>query len=442
MDVVVIGAGTAGAASALFLASRGLRVRMIDARPREKVGARWVNGVERTLYERVDLPSPPDNVVFHKGGRFIVSDPDGNHRQVVDSPATDETDMRVLNRWLIELAEDAGVELRFEERARIGPSVRGRREVVTNKGTLLPQLALDSAGLSGRPSSANLDPIDVCSAYQSVYHLADISAAQDWIGARALKSGDIFSRAGVEGGYSILNVSVNLDTRRVAVLTGALHQQGRRSGARIARDFVEGTPWVGNRVFGGGGLIPLRPGDPVLVDDQLVRVGDAAGQVFPQHGSGVAQGILAASMAANAISAAIQRGDTSARGLWQYQVEWYRTRGAVNAQYHPLRYFSSGLSRADMARLFAAGGIHSSAVARALAQAPMRVEPDMAMELARHIPQLLPIAPFLGRALALGWRLERHSTKVPLQCQPSQTDAWTHRFSDLMRRARRLARSG
>lgn len=441
LDVLVIGAGTAGAASAYFLASRGLRVRLIDARPRDKVGARWVNGVERTLYRQVDLPDPPQDVVFHRGGRFIVADSLGGNRQVVDEPPTDETDMRALNRWLIELAEQAGVEFRFEERARIGAAAGGRREVVTEEETLYPMVALDSAGLSGRPSTANLDPVDVCSAYQGVYEVGDCGAAEDWIGQRTLESGDIFSRAGVEGGYSILNVSVNLESGRVAVLTGALHQAGRRSGARIARDFVEETSWIGERVFGGGGLIPLRPGDPVLVDDQLVRVGDAAGQVFPQHGSGVAQGIIAASLAANAISAGLQRGDTSVRGLWQYQTEWYRTRGAVNAQYHPLRYFSSGLSRAEMSRLFAVGGIHASAVHRALAQAPMRVEPAMAVELARNFPQLIPIAPRLARALALGWRLERHSRSVPRRAHRAEAEVWTHRFSELMRRARRLSRA-
>jgi flavin-dependent dehydrogenase len=46
-DAVVVGAGTAGSAFALFLALAGLRVALVESRPLGEAGAHWVNGVPR-----------------------------------------------------------------------------------------------------------------------------------------------------------------------------------------------------------------------------------------------------------------------------------------------------------------------------------------------------------------------------------------------------------
>ncbi len=57
-DVAVLGAGTAGAATALQCAKRGLRVLLIDKRDRDACGARWVNGVNVQQFADADVALP------------------------------------------------------------------------------------------------------------------------------------------------------------------------------------------------------------------------------------------------------------------------------------------------------------------------------------------------------------------------------------------------
>lgn len=57
-DAIVVGAGTAGAGAAYHLASGGLRVALVDVRPFDAAGARWVNGVPAWQFERARIPLP------------------------------------------------------------------------------------------------------------------------------------------------------------------------------------------------------------------------------------------------------------------------------------------------------------------------------------------------------------------------------------------------
>jgi len=49
-DVVIVGAGTAGASAAYQFARRGRRVALVDAKAFDASGARWVNGVAPWMF--------------------------------------------------------------------------------------------------------------------------------------------------------------------------------------------------------------------------------------------------------------------------------------------------------------------------------------------------------------------------------------------------------
>jgi flavin-dependent dehydrogenase len=57
-DVAVLGAGPAGAASALFLAQSGFKVALIDKRRFSHAGPSWVNGVYAEAFDGVGLARP------------------------------------------------------------------------------------------------------------------------------------------------------------------------------------------------------------------------------------------------------------------------------------------------------------------------------------------------------------------------------------------------
>ena len=52
VDVLVVGAGSAGSAVALALAGDGRRVMLVDKLERGTTGARWVNAIHRWCFER------------------------------------------------------------------------------------------------------------------------------------------------------------------------------------------------------------------------------------------------------------------------------------------------------------------------------------------------------------------------------------------------------
>ena len=58
VDVVVVGAGTAGAGVALQFARRGRRVVVLEQRAADKGGARWDNGVVRWHFDRAGIDFP------------------------------------------------------------------------------------------------------------------------------------------------------------------------------------------------------------------------------------------------------------------------------------------------------------------------------------------------------------------------------------------------
>ena len=86
---------------------------------------------------------------------------------------------------------------------------------------------------------------------------------------------------------------------------------------------------IGPRVFGGSGAIPLRRTHDRLAGDRVALLGDAACQVFPAHGSGVAAGLLAARLLADTLAAGGPIGD--------YAVAWQRRHGGVSAFFDDFR---------------------------------------------------------------------------------------------------------
>src|SRR5262245_35590251 len=93
VDVVIVGAGSAGAGAAARLAGRGAKVLVIERRALDAAGARWVNGVPRAAFAEagIELPRAPEL----RGGPspFHLTSP-GGARVVIDGHDVVEVDMR------------------------------------------------------------------------------------------------------------------------------------------------------------------------------------------------------------------------------------------------------------------------------------------------------------------------------------------------------------
>jgi menaquinone-9 beta-reductase len=343
VDVTIVGAGTSGAAAAAFLAEQGARVLVVERRELGEAGARWINGVPRASFAEagVALPGRDESLgepmPFHlvaEGGRVCVREHD-----LID------VDMRKLVARLQERAAAAGALLEG------GVTVRGRDGDVldTSAGRVRSGWIVDASGISGARllDQPPLGRARMCTAQQEVREVADPDAAAAYFAANDVAPGEVLAFVGLAGGFSVLNVRLHPGGDTMGILTGSMPGLGFPSARAMLDDFVARHTWVGKRVFGGGGAIPLGRSHHRLADDRVALVGDSGCQVFPAHGSGIGAGMIAARLLA----------DTIARRapLRDYEVAWQRRYGGLFAAFEAVRRWNQSVDGATIGLVMALG---------------------------------------------------------------------------------------
>jgi flavin-dependent dehydrogenase len=299
-----------------------------------------------------------------------------------------DIDMRALVTRLQAEAIAAGAKIIAGVRA-----LRVERGVLwTNAGTIAARWFVDASGAAGaRLLDQRHEPGDLCSAAQELRAVTDLRRARAFFEAHGALAGDTLCFTSVAGGYSI--VSARLIDDGVSLLTGSLPEHGHPSGASLLARFVAEHAWIGERVFGGARAIPLAP-PSALAADSVALLGDAGGQVFPAHGSGVGVGLVAARLLADALA--------SGAGTRGYAAAYRRRFGLLHAAYGALRRVSSRLSPRDLEEMIDARLLDERTLRAAIEQrwpsaSLARALPSVAAALSR--PRLLRRVIFPPRAL-------------------------------------------
>ncbi len=388
VDAVVVGAGSSGAATAAFLAEGGARVLLVDRRPLARAGACWVNGVPAALLReagvelapagdaRAELRSAPITTHLIAGGaRVVIADHD-----------VLEIDMRHLVSRLHDRARQAGVHVA----AGVTVTAVTDAGVQTSAGPVAARWVIDASGVAGARlmDQPAVERRDLCAAAQEVRHVRDREGARAFFAQHQVPEDQVMVLTGVLGGYSIINVRLHHDAREVSVLTGTIPDGVRRGGKALLTRFVAEQPWIGARIFGGAGAIPLRRAYDRIARGNVALVGDAACQVFPGHGSGVGSGLVAARLLA----------DTLARGadLRAYEHAWHRRAGGLHASFGVIRRWNQDLSVGQLERLMASGLLDPVLSSAGLDQRQPRISARAVLRKAR----ILAGEPALGLALA------------------------------------------
>lgn len=356
VDLLIVGAGTAGAALAARAASRGLCVLCVDRSALDGAGARWVNGVATTAFDEADVPRPTGEELRGDDAGFHLLAGHGPERLLMRGHGVLEVDMRLLVARLQDYAKEAGATLAGETEVR----GFGDSEVHTTRGRVRAEHVVDASGLAGAKllGPVPLERTDLCAAAQAVYAVRDAAGARAFLDAHGVAEGETLCFSGVAGGYSILNVGVHGD--EVSLLTGSIPADGQPSGKSMLETFVAEQPWIGARRFGGHRAIPLgRPRD-TLVRGRVALLGDTARQVFSAHGSGIGAGMVAARVLADTLA------DTGS--LEAYPVRWMRAHGGLIAASDVFRRFSQTLPLEGLKRLMRSGLIDEASAAAGLAQ--------------------------------------------------------------------------
>lgn len=414
VDVVVVGAGTAGAGAALQFARRGRSVLLLEQRAADKGGARWDNGVLARHFElaQLDPPRPPECT---QRGATVMVGPDGTSFELADNPVLD-TDMRALGARLLDgaLAHGAQVVDHVRDVQVVVHGDRVRRLRYRVGDTLCEveaDLVVDASGRHGvlrrqvpvlQRWCPDVTPAGLCSAAQYAHEVTDPTAAAEFLARHDAGPGGTVSFVGFAGGFSLLSIAVSADLSTASVLTGTLGAREWGTGPSLMSLARARHPWIGPAEFGGAGLIPLRRPYPRFTAPGLALVGDAASQMFPAHGSGIGISLAAGAMLADAATSADDPGDE--RALWRYQSSFQRTHGGTLAAYDVVRQLSTRLGTRGVTEMFRSGLVGPDSTAAALRQewwSPSASElPRLGAGLATRPGLAARVLPALARASA------------------------------------------
>jgi flavin-dependent dehydrogenase len=372
VDIAVVGAGSAGAATAYCLAHAGWRVALLDQQPFDRAGARWVNGVQPAAYDFAGIPRPEAPEMISRNFGFAIIPALSTHGFRLDTQPMWNVDMRLHVARLHRICREAGVQM-FESVGIRSVDLKDGRPVALNcqynspsagsaTFSIAAKLFVDAAGMRGPirsqvPELARHTPSvpskHICTAMQEECEIADPESAGRFVARFGARPGDAIGIMSVDGGFSTFTYHIAADLSHVGCLAGSIADGKHATGPQLLARLKREQSWIGRGLFGGGGLIPLRRPYDRLTAPGIALVGDAACQVFPASGSGIALGMQAGKMLSDAVSTHDDPGCLEA--LWSYQSNFQRHIGIDLATFDLFRRFSQSLDADETTRLIHSG---------------------------------------------------------------------------------------
>jgi geranylgeranyl reductase family protein len=336
-DVAIVGAGPGGATCAWYLAQAGVRVALLDRHifPRDKIcGDAICSRAQLHLSRMGALQQIMDNDEGHPaaiggmvspGGVIAIGNSVGH---IGSSPVIAIRRIHLDHR-IVQAAQAAGAQLieRFDVAEATLDRAAGLWTIRSSNGSTLQARALVAADganarLARRLGVVKDGPAAICS---RAYIESDTSAfAFD---------GVAFYRRDLLPGYcAVFRESRGQLNFCLYIIPGGECgvQDLRRMHEHVLREDAFVSRAVGPRaVIGAMKGAPLRLGGVARsVDDHLIVLGDAAGQIDPLTGEGIQYAMDAAEIAADTLIACLANGDLGARRLQRYHDAWHRAFGA------------------------------------------------------------------------------------------------------------------
>src|SRR5262245_11808931 len=333
-DAVVVGAGPAGAATAILLAEQGLSVVLLDrARfPRDKICGEYLSpegsrildrlGVLKAIETRGTRPLRGMRVLAPDGTALVGDYPvDGPWRGY--RPYALAVRRRLLDFTLVERARAAGVVVR-----------EGLRAVdLLREGRRVTGLVAEPVDPDGRAAGTERLPARLVVAADGrtsvVVERLGLRHPHRWLRRLALLA-DVEGAGGdPERGEIVLAPPLYSILNPVAAGVGNLSlviplEEARRHKGSLAEYFDSVTralPGARERLRGARGVGPVRALGPLAYrgappqDDGVILVGDAAGFLDPFTGEGIYAALRSAEIAAEVGARAVRAGDVSTAAL-------------------------------------------------------------------------------------------------------------------------------
>jgi len=359
-DVIIVGAGPAGATMSRLLAQEGLDVMVYDKRKElgEPVRCGEGLGSREIIAQDIDLPNPCISTDIH--GAKVVA-PDGSEIVWKDKETTGWVlERKYFDKWLMEQAVKQGAKVKSYTRViDLVKNDKGKIQGVSVSDAggepyeVSAPLVVSAEGMeaslarkAGFPAVSSLYDVDTCYQYEM----------QGYDHENLIEL--FFGNEIAPRGY-VWIFPKNDKKANVGIGIGAHLETGEKQGGVMGATpkefldkFIENHPQLKNAstLENFGGIISVgAPIDSFVKDDFLV-VGTAARQVDPIHGGGIALAMESAIMAAKAVAAANK--DYSAEKLKLYEEAWRAGPGKKVAKRLLLRKVMESATDDDFNHIF------------------------------------------------------------------------------------------
>lgn len=389
-DLIVVGAGPAGCSLAARVSSEGYRVLLLDKNREEEIGGDWLVDVEASVFDEVGIATPQGEELEPSFDAVELHTFDcAAHLTLETSPC-----LPVLNRHFVQRllrdARESGTVLETGARATGPLMAHGAVTGVTYRDSrgrerkARASLVADASGYTGvirrfTPYewgfSDSILPTDTVLARREEWEI-DPDQARAYMAGTNLKDRIARERTALQGSLSVEFIYLDLERRVVDILVGIKSDPRWPTADQRFEWLKMKYPFMKKRIWGGGSAIPIRRTWDAFVGDGLLILGDAACQVIPLHGSGVASALVAAKLAAESSLKALAEGRYDRATLWDYCARFQRDRGARLAYFHVLRKAIDSLRPDDVKSLIQAGVLMPEDIWNGLALKPFNMEPS------------------------------------------------------------------
>ncbi|MBP2029692.1 geranylgeranyl reductase family protein [Methanohalophilus levihalophilus] len=304
-DVVIVGAGPAGATAAAYAAQSGASVLLIDKKkdigvPLQCGGFLTHEDTLRDLVPSAELPYQlleyPKSCVHTSTNfqRFIA--PDGYSKGF--EVEADALDRRKFDRYLVKKAADAGAEIligtnvtEINNQTVITDGIFGRNDY--NCKVLIGADGPNSLVGKSRDLVREHDPMGVGTAFE--YELSGVDVDKDAVEM-------YFGKKYVPGGYAWI-ISQGEDNANIGVgVREALFDENMCARDYLNR-FMHVHPQASEKLEGGtiisvvAGLVPVGGAPSKTATKNTLIAGDAAGHIIATNGGGIATAMVGGKLA-------------------------------------------------------------------------------------------------------------------------------------------------
>ncbi len=359
-DAIVVGAGTAGCLAAKTIAEKGLKVCLVEKKPKTEIGEKICGdalgehhlkflGLEKPtggeLEAKIDgikIYSPDENTVFTIADKDFVGY---------------LLNRRLFGQWLLKKAIDNGALLQdnmnfrspiIEKGAVVGISAKNMK---TGKvAEMRSKVVVDATGYFGMvrkqlPAELGIDREieneDVEACYREIRQLKQETEntrfCEIYLNQKASPGGYvwIFPKGGAR-----VNVGIGTCMRK----TGYPNPKEQLYATAFKKPIFDGSLVL----TGGAWFDPVRRPIDNMVGNGVILVGDAASLVNPIHGGGIGPSMLSGYFAGQQIVEALSKGEPTKEALWGYNSKYISTYGKKQGTLDIFKMFLLSCSDEDL----------------------------------------------------------------------------------------------